>query len=118
MDYIGSPNRETINHSSYGQTAPVEITCDPIRRYIPAKQDRRDPNVEPTTSSKPEMRLLTNELKIDEGGVYLSDDGLRNMEASLRKSPTPPKRLRSYYESYFGVRRQLERCESVFSRTA
>jgi hypothetical protein len=111
------PNRDTINHSSYGKTSPVEVTRPAVPRFIPSNQPHTEIAVDPATQRKPGHRELTNELCVKSGVVYLTEVGMRNLEAGLRRSQTPPQRIQDYFDSYFGVRKQLARCVDLFRRS-
>src|SRR5688500_214389 len=95
-----SPNRDTINHSSYGKTTPVEVAREIEPRHIPSKQNKDDPAIEPCTKNRSGYRELTNELCLKNGVVYLTEAGMRNLEVGLRKRNTPPERIQEYFESY------------------
>lgn len=66
--------------------------------------------------NRPGYRELTNELCLKNGVVYLTEAGMRNLEVGLRKRNVPPERIQEYFENYFGIQKQLDRCRDVFKK--
>lgn len=109
-----SPNRDKINHSSYGKTAPVGVSTPLVATFIPMRQERRDGPAEEVFQGGVGLRRVTNELCVHDGVVCLTNDGLTNIEAALRREGGPPDRIKEYYACYCGVREQLSRLSSEF----